>query len=330
MGLDLNKLRKKLDDLNSNSGGGSKGSANQFVKLKDGKNRVRILPATSDRDPLEFYEETWVHYGVGKTVENKKGTMVTCPRTHDEQADCPICELSQYYKDLSKNKDDRYDKMAKDLYRKKRVYFNVVDRDVDLTAFEKNEEGKWINTDNEDKEENPIKVLAVGVGIFKEILGLATDPEYGEDIFNNIEDGLDTVITKEGKGQFGTKYTTKAARKESPAFDEDTPEELVEEWESLLNDLSEFSKAKEYDELAKLLGDDSNDDSDDEEEEESTEDEAEEEKPSRRKKSSKRSKLEEDEDEDEDEDDDEDEDEDDDEVGEEIMKAIQRKKKRRK
>ena len=329
MAFNMDKLKEKLEGLSNNSGG-SQGPTNQFVKIEDGKNRIRLLPAGPGREPEEFYEEVWVHYGVGKNPENKNGTMVVCPKSRDENAKCPVCELSKQYNDLSKKKDDKYHKMAKDIYKKKRVYFNAIPRNIDLKDFELNEDGKWINTNEEDREESPIKVLGVGIGVFKEILKLVVDPEYGEDLVK-IEGGLDITITKEGSGRFNTKYSVAPARKESDAFPEDeAPEGLAENFEEYLNDLAEFSNAKSYDEIADILdGGDTDSDDDDKDEEE-------EEKPKKGKKDkkSKKSKLkdledDEDEDDSEDSEDDEDEDGDEDDLDADIQKALARKKRKK-
>ncbi|QMV48451.1 putative single-stranded DNA-binding protein [Bacillus phage vB_BsuM-Goe9] len=328
MAFNMDKLKEKLEGLSNNSGG-NQGPTNQFVKIEDGKNRIRLLPAGPGREPEEFYEEVWVHYGVGKNSENKNGTMVVCPKSRDENAKCPVCELSKQYKDLSKKKDDKYHNMAKDIYRKKRVYFNAIPRSLDLDDFELNEDGKWINTKEEDREESPIKVLGVGIGVFKEILKLVVDPEYGEDLVK-IEGGLDITITKEGSGRFNTTYSVAPARKESDAFPEDeAPKGLAEKFEEYLNDLAEFSNAKSYDEIADLL-DGGNTDPDDEDE-----DEEEEEKPKKNKKNKKSKKVkeledEEEEDDSEDSEDEEDDDEDEDDDLDADIKAAMARKKRKK
>lgn len=331
MAFNMDKLKSKLESLNSNTGGKT-GSSNQFVKIEDGKNRVRLLPAAPGREPEEFYEEVWVHYGVGKNSENKNGTMVVCPKTHNENAKCPVCELSKQYNDLSKKKDDKYHKMAKDIYHKKRVYFNAIPRNIDLDDFELNEDGEWINTSEDDRVESPIKVLGVGIGVFKEILKLVLDPEYGEDLVK-IKKGLDITITKEGSGRFNTNYSVAPARKESDAFPEDeTPEGLAENFEEYLNDLAEFSKSKDYDELADLM-DGGNTEPEDEDEDEEEEEKPKKSKKDKKSKKSKKVKDLEDEDEEEEDSEDSEEDDDDDEDGDEldedIKKALERKKRKK-
>ena len=124
-GLDIAKLAERLAQLDKNDNRESSGMS--FLNIKDGRNVLRVLPAREGADV--FYEEAWVHYGVGKSKDNKNGTMIVCPTTHNENAKCPVCELSSELKKLSSKKDDSYDKQARSIYRKKRVYYNAISRD---------------------------------------------------------------------------------------------------------------------------------------------------------------------------------------------------------
>lgn len=247
--LDISKLVGRLNELNSNQGGGNS-SGMTFIEIGDGRNVVRVLPPSDNMD--SFAEEAWVHYGVGKSDTNKKGTMVVCPKTHGDDKPCPVCEASAELKKLSKKKDDAYDKQAKSFYRKKRVYYNAINRADDLSVYEKREEdGKqvWYNTKTDEKE-SPVKVLGTGIGVYKDILSLICDPEYGD--VTDPDEGLDLIITKTGSGQFNTKYDVKTVRKESPiGFDD---------WEDAMNDLKPLLKAKTYDEILAIMdGEDPND-----------------------------------------------------------------------
>lgn len=240
--VDISKLAQRLAELNSNNNSGSSSSMN-FLTINDGRNVVRVLPPV-DEDKM-FYEEVWVHYGVGKTKENKNGTMVVCPTTHKEGAKCPVCELSSEFKKLSNKKDDSYDKQARAIYRKKRVYFNAINREEDLSVFEyqgEGEDAKWVNTKT-GEDESPVKVWGAGVGIFKAILALIVDPEYGD--VTDADEGLDLIVTKTGSGQFNTKYDVKTVRKNTDIG--------FPEWESAVNDLSQLTKAKTYEEIAKIM-----------------------------------------------------------------------------
>jgi hypothetical protein len=233
--LDVNKIAERLAQLNEKKG---TGSSMDFLEIKDGRNVVRVLPASNDDDM--FYEEAWVHYGVGATEENKKGTMLVCPTTAGDHMKCPVCETVKELRALSRKKEDKYDKQARGLNRKKRVYYNSMDRGDDLTQYKKDEEGKWTDSEGEDK--SPVKVMGTGVGIFKDILGLICDPEYGD--ITDPEEGLDLIINKTGQGM-NTEYKTTTVRKESAiGFDE---------WKECLHDLKSLTKFKSYDEIAAIL-----------------------------------------------------------------------------
>lgn len=260
--LDISKLAERLNQLNESNNRGNSGGLS-FLSIKDGRNVIRILPPRDDMD--SFALEAWVHYGIGKSDKHPRGQMVVCPTTNDENASCPICELSSELKNLSKKKDDSYDKQARSFYRKKRVYYNAINRADDLSKYEKREEDGntvWYNTETDEKE-SPVKVYASGIGVFKDLIALICDPEYGD--ITDAEEGLDVIITKSGSGQFNTNYDVKTVRKESPiGFDE---------WEVSLNDLKPLLKAKTYDELAKMLdGGSGSEEEEPQEEEESKED----------------------------------------------------------
>ena len=252
-GIDMAKLAERLAELNTNRGG-SGGSAMGFIDIKDGRNVVRILPPKENMEM--FYEEVWVHYGVGKSDTNKKGTMIVCPKTNGDDEPCPQCELVDQLFKLSKKKDDSYSKQAKELMKKKRVYYNAIDRSEDISQYSKNAEGKWV--DAEGNEGSPVKVLATGIGVFKDLLNIIVDPEYGD--ITDPEEGLDVIITKTGSG-FNTNYDVKTVRKESAVgFDE---------WEACLNDLAPLKKCKTYDEILAIIdGDTASDDNEADEDEE--------------------------------------------------------------
>lgn len=302
-------LKERLEQLDQKGGSGNNNL--NFLNIKDGRNVIRILPAREDAEV--FYEEGFVHYGVGANGKDR-GKMVVCPTSKNEDAKCPVCEKSKALWKKSSDKDDDYAKQAKAVGRKKRVYYNAVSRDdLDSGLYEQREvekDGKtvtvWWNT-KEDKEESPVKVLATGVGVLKDIIGIILDPEYGD--ITHPEEGLDAIITKKGSGQYGTSYEVKTVRKES--------EIGVDGWEDLLNDLTVLFVTKEYDEIKKMMetGSDVDDEDEDEDDYEAP------------KKSSKRSSKEEDEDDTAD-DSNEDSSEDDD-VEDEIQKAIQARKNRK-
>ena len=240
--VDISKLAARLNELNEHSNRDRNGSLN-FLSIKDGRNVIRILPPTDNME--SFGEEVWVHYGVGKSEKNKRGSMVVCPTTHGEDNPCPVCEAVKELYALSLNRDDEYSKQARSLGRKRRIYYNAISRDEDLSEYElREEDGKkvWYNK-KEGKQESPVKVLATGIGVYKAIISLIVDPEYGD--VTDPEEGLDLIITKTGSGQFNTNYDVKTVRKESPIG--------LDGWEAGLNDLKLLTKSKTYSEIAKIL-----------------------------------------------------------------------------
>lgn len=238
MALDISKIAERLADLNK---GGNKSGGADFLAIQDGRNVVRILPPKNDADM--FFEEVFTHYGVGKTGDNK-GQTVICPTTAGDHMNCPICETVKQLRQLSQKAGDKYDKMARDMGRKKRVYFNAISRADDLTKYYKKDDGKMYYKDDkgEEKQGSPVKVLGTGIGILKDVLNYIVDPDYGD--ITDPTQGLDLIITKTGSGM-KTEYDVKTARKESAIGYED--------WEECLNDLKQFSKFKTYDEIATIL-----------------------------------------------------------------------------
>lgn len=238
MALDITKIAERLAQLNS--GGGNNGGGTDYFKIKDGRNVVRILPPKDENEM--FFQEAYLHYGVNKSEENKKGMTIVCPTTFGEGKPCPVCELSKQMKALSRKKDDTYDKQARELMRKKRAYFNVIDRSDDLATYSPDENGKLVRENSEGYKETPVKVMSTGVSILKDLLGIIVDPEYGD--ITDAEEGLDVIITKSGTG-FNTEYDVKTVRKESAiGFDA---------WSDCLYDLSKISVPKTYDEIANML-----------------------------------------------------------------------------
>lgn len=263
MGLNMEAIKARLNKLNEPRGGGS-GSNTSYLKINDGRNVVRVLPPREGSESFE--QEVFVHYGVGKT-QNDNGKTVTCPTTHGEDKACPICEASKALFKLSKKKDDRYEKEAKRMGRKKRVYYNVISRDEDLSLYSF-KDGKWYKTEEgkEPVEESPVKVMNSGVGVLKAIFGLIVDPEYGD--VTDPTEGLDLIITKSGSG-LDTKYEVKSVRKESPIG--------LDNWETALTDLTVFARTKTYEEITAIVNGEATPASS------SKADEAEEEKPTPRK-----------------------------------------------
>jgi hypothetical protein len=192
MGLNIDALRKKMEQVkeNQNRGGGA-----SFWSPKDGRNVIRILPA---KEGQEFYSEAKVRYNVGP---NNK--MVTVPLDSNKD-NCPI---HAFVDALYKTKDADDEKLAKRMKASNRYYFNVIDRSI--------EEGK--------EGYGEVLVFGCGTTIFTDILGIIVDPDYGD--ITDPEEGYDIIITKSGK-KLDTEYKTNARPKQTPIGIADWKEKL--------------------------------------------------------------------------------------------------------
>lgn len=215
----------------------SSGANNNFDKLVDGRNVRRVLWPKGEGNTY-FYSDGYMHFGLGDDGK----TTVTCPKTFDEKNPCPICEYAEELK-KSKNKDDR--KLANDIYRRRRIYVNV------------------INRDGEDDE--PV-ILPIGVTVLKQLVDTICDPDYGD--ITEYENGRDVTITRSGV-KLNTKYTLLPKPNESIASKQFSEEELEEK----MADLKKLFVEKSYDELKAILNGEEYESEDDEEEDEDDEEE---------------------------------------------------------
>lgn len=229
MGLDIEALRKKMEELNErkNRSGNGGGGRIKYWKPKQGRNVIRILPGKNGND---FYAEARVRYNVGP---NKKRVVV--PLDPDEA--CPIKDfVDALYK--SGDKDD--EKLAKKMRATNRYLFNVIDRSV-----EEGQEGY-----------GEVMVYECGPSVFTDILSIICDPDYGD--ITDPENGWDIIITKTGK-DLETEYKVNARPKQSPIG--------IEGWEEKLYDLQKLATPVPYEKRAKLLEGDNSDDNDENEDE---------------------------------------------------------------
>lgn len=192
MGLDIEALRKKMQEVKNRGGGGA-----DFWSPKDGRNVIRILPA---KEGQEFYSEARVRYNVGP-----KKRMVTVPM--DSSPD--NCPIHAYVDELYKSGDADDEKLAKKMKASNRYYFNIIDRSV-----EEGEEGY-----------GKVQVFGCGTTIFTDILGIIVDPDYGD--ITDPEEGFDLIINKSGKG-LQTEYKTHARPKQTAIGIPDWKEKLAD------------------------------------------------------------------------------------------------------
>jgi len=210
MAIDLDALRAKHEEL-SNAG---KGNANsdfltKFMQLLDGTNSVRILPG-KDEDTM-FYAETKIH----RVPDGQGGVKnVHCRKTHGEP--CPLCDA--YYslwKEPNKDED-----LARQIKPRSRYYMNVVDRET-----------------------GDVKILSIGVILFKKIIAAMLDEDFGD--ITDIAKGHDFKIVKIMEGQW-PKYDQSSPR---PKSSEAGSKAEIATWMDSLHDIHALVKKEEYEDV---------------------------------------------------------------------------------
>lgn len=155
----------------------------RWWKPKVGTNVIRILPSWKGRQ-FEFFKLAYVHWNVGEN-QNK----VTCPTTEGKDNFCPICA---YVEELYNSGLDEDVIEAKKIVRKERYACNILDRSGQTEG---------------------VAVYEMGPKLFRDILFLFTDGDYGE--VDDPKVGRDIKIVREGTGLLDTKYSPYPAAKES-------------------------------------------------------------------------------------------------------------------
>jgi hypothetical protein len=215
MAIDLEALRRKHEQLN---GGGSTSNNSDFLskfyQIPEGSNAVRILPG-KDEDH-EFYAETKIH-----RVKNADGTNRNhhCRKVHGEP--CPLCDL---YYGLWKTGRSEDEDLARQIKPRARYYMNIVDR-----------------------ESGDVKILSVGVILFKKIIAAMLDEDFGD--ITNPENGHDFKIVKEMDGQW-PKYDQSAPRPKSSPLGSGAE---VAGYMDSLHDIHSLVKLEDYDEYKKVV-----------------------------------------------------------------------------
>lgn len=201
------------------------GSGLAFDKLVNGKNVRRILWPKGNNDIC--FSEGYIHFGLG---DDGKTSMV-CRKTKDSKAHCPVCD---YISKLQMSKDKNDKKLAETIKARKRVYFNVIDRDSDNDTDE-------------------LKVLPVGLTVQKQIVAILCDPDYGD--ITDFAEGRDVTIKRTGQG-LNTEYSVLPKPNASPASTNLTAEHIEEQ----MADLDAFWSIPSVEDMEKVLyGEDGDD-----------------------------------------------------------------------
>jgi hypothetical protein len=214
MAIDLDALRAKHEELTKPAGGGSNSDfLSNFLQLNEGTNLVRILPGKDD-DTL-FYAETKIH-----RIPNGEGQIknVHCRKMQGEK--CPLCDA--YYalwKRVNEGAKEN-ETMARQIKPRARYYMNVVDR-----------------------ESGGVKILSVGVILFKKVVAAMLDEDFGD--ITDLTEGHDFKIVKIMEGQW-PKYDQSQPRPKSEKTG--TPKEVATYMEQL-HDIHDLVKIEDYEEV---------------------------------------------------------------------------------
>lgn len=210
MAIDLNALRMKHEQLNNPQSGNNTDFLKKFYQIPEGTNAVRILPWKDDEK--EFYAETKIHRVTGPDGNVKNHH---CRKIHGES--CPMCDL--YYA-LWKTGRKEDEDLARQIKPRARYYMNILDR-----------------------ESGEVKILSIGVILFKKIIGAMLDEDFGD--ITDIEAGHDFKIVKEMDGQW-PKYDQSAPRPKSSPLG--SKSEIAASMDTLHN-IHELVKLEEYEDV---------------------------------------------------------------------------------
>lgn len=162
-----------LEDVDVIDGEMDRGSS-AFVKLKVGKNVVRFLPPLSGHKAVRLVWEHQINLPDGSFVN------FACPRLMAKTG-CIACKKADALKITGNPADlDR----AKELFARRRIYANVIDRS--------------------DPDAGP-KVFAFGKKIWEQLKALRTDEDVGGD-FTSPDEGFDIIVNRTGTTKNDTTY----------------------------------------------------------------------------------------------------------------------------
>jgi hypothetical protein len=192
-------------------------SAGEYLNLKLGRNRLRILPPAAGRSsPFQAVKQHYVEIPGGQ----KKGVAFVCPKAHGGGR-CPACERADRLRQTGNAAD--YE-AAKKYMPRNRYFANVVDRS--------------------DPDRGVVK-LPFGKTVYEELLALRNNVDVGGDFTNPGPDGFDVIVEKSGEG-LKTEYKVHPARENS--------ELGCDEWLDELHDLAVEAAPLPYAEIMKRLG----------------------------------------------------------------------------
>ena len=216
MAIDFNKMKQKLNALQGNGNGNS--TQNTFWKPQDGDQTIRIV-CPEDGDPFKQY---YFHYNVGKNP----GFL--CPKKMHGK-DCPVCNFAwSTYNDAKAAGDTETLKFCKTLFAKERFFSPVVVRG---------------------EEDQGIRLWGYGKTAYGEMIGLVTNPDYGD--ITDVDGGTDLTINY-GKPPGAQFPVTKITPRRRPSALAETSDEIVTIMDSMPSFTENFN-SKTTEEIETML-----------------------------------------------------------------------------
>lgn len=215
---------------------------NEFVKLKEGTNKLRLLPAMPGQK-LPFIK-VMEHFLEDLPGQKGKTFKFVCPRSMSKgKMRCPACAHSDQLKSTGNPLDND---TAFQWSARLQIYANVIDRK---------------------REEDGPKVFAFGKKIWNQLKPILEDKHDGGDASNPGEDGFDIIVVRKGTKK-DTDYSVRTARKNSSLTDDP---DVLETWLEGRKNLEKYKTLPDPEELKAALRGESRrgrSDDDDEEDEE--------------------------------------------------------------
>lgn len=191
------------------------GGPSTFVKLEQGKNRLRVLPPVPGQSsPFKIVKQHSVEIPTEQYPIRFECLGVGCPACLEEQR-------------LSRTGNPRDRKRSDSLRPKPRVFAHAIQRG---------------------REEEGVLVWEFGKSIHQQLTKILKDQDAGGN-FTHPYDGFDVIVDREGTGM-DTEYTVLPARQATPLHED---EELAAEWCETRPDLDKFARLMSIDEVRDLL-----------------------------------------------------------------------------
>lgn len=215
MAIDLEAIKRKLDQLNKSTSNEGSSTTDHIWKPSVGSNKVRIVPYVHDKS--NPFLEVYSYFGLARYI-------LTSPVTYGDP--CPIAEFSQK---LKRSGNDEDYALSKKLEPKLRVYLPVLVRG---------------------EEDKGVKFWGFGTQVYTQILTIMSEPDYGD--ISDPKTGRDITIRyerPEGAPAWQAKTTIMPAGRETPMTDSGNVVEAVKN----MPKMEDLFKPESYEELSEKL-----------------------------------------------------------------------------